>query len=76
MGGHTRLQEEHLQACLREAHLVETSAVPPNPTLCLKLVDIIQLLCETGSIPTELVLTVLVLIPKVNSDTRVSGFWR
>ena len=39
---------------------------PPNPTQWIKLVEIIQFMWETGSILTELVWTVLVLILKVN----------
>ena len=69
-GGHTHLWEEHLQQWLKEANPEKISIVPPNPTWCIKLLEIIQSMWETGSIPAELGWTLLVLIPKVNADTE------
>ena len=50
-----------------------TSNAPPNPTLCLKHVEMIQFMSHIGSIPTELGCTVLVLIQKLKTDTWVIG---
>ena len=73
LGYHTHLLAEHLQQWLRESYLEETSNVHPNTTQWIKLVEIIKFMWETGSIPTELVWTVLVLISKVDVDTRGIG---
>ena len=59
---HIHMWLGHLYACLRESYPEETSTVPPKPTICLKLVEIIYFMWETKSIPAELVCTVLVLI--------------
>ena len=72
-GDCTDLQAEHLQQWLRESYPTETSNAPPNPTRWFKLVEIIQFMRDTGSIPTELGWIFLVLIPKVNADTWLIG---
>ena len=72
-GGHTHLRAEHLQQCIREEYPSETSTAPLKPNRKIKLVEIIQFMWETRFIPTELGWNVLVLIPKVNADTRGIG---
>ena len=52
---------------------METSNAPPNPTLCLKHVEMIQFMRHIGSISTELGCTVIVLIQKLKTDTWVIG---
>ena len=39
----------------------------PNPTLWMKLIDLIQYMWDNGYIPTEIGRTVLVLIPRKNA---------
>ena len=65
---HTHLQEEHLQAWLREAYPAETFTVPPKPTPWLKIVEINQFMWDTRSIPKDLGWTLMVMIPNENAD--------
>ena len=72
-GGHAHLWAEHLQAWLMELYPVDTFTASPNPTRWMKLVELIQFVCENGSITMEIGWNVLVMIPKVNSDTGGIG---
>ena len=48
---------------------MDKSKTPPRMEHCLCLGDIVHHMLRTGEIPQELVWTVLILIPKGNTDT-------
>ena len=53
-----------------EAYPAEGTSTPPRPDQCHNLVDITQFVWNNGEISEDLGWTILVLIPKGNSDTR------
>ena len=72
-GGHTHLWDQHLKGWLWEAYPDrETTSPPPppNPAHWEKLVALAQNMWEHSIIPTEMRWTILILLPKVNTDTQ------
>ena len=71
-GGHTHLCSEHFKKFLRETYPAEgTSIPPPKPEWWQKLLELTQYMWQHMEIPTDMVWTILFLIPKVNTDTQV-----
>ena len=72
-GGHTHLLENHFKTWLREAYLEKEETSLPKPEKWMKLVDMVHFMWDHGTIPTGMVFIILILIPKVNSDTQEKG---
>ena len=72
-GGHTNLHAEHFKRWQREAYPGENSKTPPQRELLLCLVDLLHHMWRPGETPQELGWTIMVLIPKGNTNTRVIG---
>ena len=72
-GGHTHLRTEHFNKWLREEYSSEGTSTPPSTERWHNLVEITQLICKHREIPRELGWTILVLIPKGNTDIQGIG---
>ena len=74
-GGHSAFRAEDFKEWYREAFPHELNSLPnPVPTPVVTrwqaLVSLIQLMWDTGDLPTKLTWTILVLIPKGSHDHR------
>ena len=60
--GHTHLRADQ-----------EAPPPPPKPAKWMKLVELVQLIWERGTIPVELVWKILIITPKGDTYTRGMG---
>ena len=79
-GGHVHLIEDHIKKWLREAYLSERTYNPLNPDIWGELIGLAQYMWQHVEIPAELIWTILVLVPNLNTDTWGVGlletFWK
>ena len=71
-GRHTHLRAKQLKGRLREAYPINVY-IPLNPLRWDKLVQLVQHMWESSTLPTKLSQTVLVLLPKGNAYIRGIG---
>ena len=73
-GGHMHLWVKHFNMWLREEYpQKEASAPTPKPEKWMKLVELVQFMWDHGTIPAKMVWTILILIPKGNTDNQGIG---
>ena len=72
-GSHTHLKDKHFKTWLREAYQEKEETTLPKTSKWMKLMELVQFMWEHGNIPEDLVWTILILTPKVNTDTRWIG---
>ena len=72
-GVNMHLQDEHFKTWLKEEYPAKESTTPPKPEKWMKLVDMVQFMCEHRTIPEESGWMILILVLKGNTDNQEIG---